>query len=41
MNEALFVDTSAWFAYINARDSDHERIRDILDAYPDIPLTST
>jgi predicted nucleic acid-binding protein len=41
MNEALFVDTSAWFSYINARDPDHERLQAILDAYAALPLTST
>ncbi len=41
MNEALFVDTSAWFSSINARDPDHERLQAILDAYAALPLTST
>ena len=27
----VFVDTSAWFAYINAADPDHRRVRDVLD----------
>lgn len=39
MNEALFVDTSAWFSYINARD--HERLQAILDTHAALPLTST
>ena len=41
MNEALFVDTSAWLAYMNARDPDHERLQAILDTYAVLPLTST
>ena len=41
MNEALFVDTSTWFSYINARDPDHERLQAILDTYAALPLTST
>jgi predicted nucleic acid-binding protein len=29
--ERLFVDTGAWFAYVNAADPDHQRVRPILD----------
>gem|GEM_PF-6582840 len=25
--ERLFVDTSAWFAYVNKSDPDHEKVR--------------
>lgn len=34
MREAVFVDTSAWFAYINAADPDHQRVKQFLDTYP-------
>ena len=27
----VFVDTSAWFAYVNAADPDHRRVREALD----------
>jgi hypothetical protein len=27
----IFVDTSAWFAYVNGADPDHRRVRDVLD----------
>ena len=30
----VFVDTGAWFAYINASDPDHQRVRQFLDKYP-------
>lgn len=39
--EPLFVDTSAWFAYINAADLDHLRVKQFLDAYPGYLVTST
>jgi len=29
--ERLFIDTSAWFAYINKSDHDHQKVRAILD----------
>jgi uncharacterized protein len=29
--ERIFVDTGAWFAYVNAADPDHQRVRRILD----------
>lgn len=29
--DRVFVDTSAWFAYVNAADSDHHRVRELLD----------
>jgi uncharacterized protein len=28
--ERAFVDTSAWFAYANRHDPDHQRIRNVL-----------
>ena len=37
----VFVDTSAWFAYVNAGDPDHRRVRDVLDDAPDRLVTST
>ena len=30
-NGRVFVDTSAWFAYVNASDPDYERVRQLLD----------
>jgi len=39
--ERVFVDTSAWFAYVNASDPDHRRVRDVLDDPPDRLITST
>ncbi len=32
--ESIFVDTGAWFAYINASDPDHSRVRQFLDQSP-------
>jgi len=32
--ERVFVDTGAWFAYINASDPDHRRVRAVLDTPP-------
>ena len=37
----LFVDTSAWLAYVNAADADHRRVRAILDDPPGRLVTST
>ena len=37
----VFVDTSAWFAYVNAGDPDHRRVRDVLDDAPDRLVSST
>jgi len=41
MIEYVFVDTGAWFAYINASDPDHQRVRQFLDKYPGRLGTST
>ena len=30
----LFVDTSAWFAYVNRKDAHHEAVAEVLDGYP-------
>jgi predicted nucleic acid-binding protein len=37
----LFVDTSAWFAYVNRDDPAHERVARALDEFPGILLTSS
>jgi len=39
--EAIFVNTGVWFAYINARDSDHQRVREFFDSYPGHLVTSS
>ena len=39
MNQA-FVDTGAWYAYINAKDSDHSRIRGFLESFDGKLVTS-
>ena len=39
--ERHFVDTEAWFAYVNAADPDHERVRRILDRPPGRLVTSS
>jgi uncharacterized protein len=36
-----FVDTGAWFAYVNRADPDHERVRTVLDHSPGRLVTST
>ena len=36
-----FVDTGAWFAYANAADPDHHRVRAILDRPPGRLVTSS
>ncbi|MGE0822587.1 MAG: type II toxin-antitoxin system VapC family toxin [Candidatus Binatia bacterium] len=38
--EEIFVDTGAWFAYINADDPDHRRVRQFIDQYPGHLITS-
>jgi hypothetical protein len=38
--ERVFVDTSAWFAYVNATDPDHRRVRELLDQPSDQFVTS-
>ena len=40
-SDRLFVDTSAWFAYVNAADPDHGRVRELLDEPSDRLVTST
>jgi predicted nucleic acid-binding protein len=39
--ERVFVDTGAWFAYVNSGDPDHRRVREVLDAPPAALVTST
>ena len=39
--ERLFVDTGAWFAYVNAADPDHARVRQVLDRPPGRLVTSS
>lgn len=38
--ERLFVDTSAWLAYVNKSDRDHERVREVLCAFNGRLVTS-
>lgn len=33
MSRLLFVDTSAWFAYVNRADPEHQRVRRVLDSF--------
>ena len=40
MIERVFVDTSAIYAYINAKDPDHDRIKDFLNGFEGQLLTS-
>jgi predicted nucleic acid-binding protein len=32
VSERIFVDTSAWYAFVNRKDPDHDATREILDA---------
>jgi predicted nucleic acid-binding protein len=41
MRGRVFVDTGAWFAYVNADDPDHGRVREVLDQYSGSLVTST
>lgn len=38
--DRVFVDTGAWFAYANAADPDHRRVRAVLDDPPGRLVTS-
>ena len=40
MIERVFVDTSSIYAYINAKDPDHDRIKDFLNGFEGQLLTS-
>ncbi|ODS31238.1 MAG: Ribonuclease VapC20 [Candidatus Scalindua rubra] len=33
MIERVFVDTSAWYAYINSKDPDHVKVKDYLSSF--------
>lgn len=39
--ELRFVDTGAWFAYVNRADPDHRQVRQILDREPTRLVTSS
>jgi len=39
--ERLFVDTSAWFAYVNRKDPEHDAVRRVLEEFPGRLLTSS
>jgi predicted nucleic acid-binding protein len=41
MMERIFVDTGAWYAYINARDPDHLRVKEVLQTFTGQLITST
>ena len=38
--DRLFVDTSAWFAFVNARDPDHDAVREVLRQFEGRLVTS-
>ena len=38
--ERVFVDTGAWYAYINARDPDHSKMKEFLQSFPGRLITS-
>lgn len=39
--EPIFVDTGAWYAYINAKDPDHFKVREFLDSFEEKLVTSS
>jgi hypothetical protein len=39
--ERAFVDTGAWYAYINAKDPDHFKVREILESFNGRLVTSS
>ncbi len=39
--ERVFVDTGAWYAYVNAKDPDHFRVREFLESFTGRLVTST
>ncbi len=39
--ELIFVDTGAWYAYINAKDPDHFKVREFLDSFEEKLVTSS
>ena len=40
MTQGLFVDTSAWFAYVNRGDRDHRAVRQLIDRHAGRLVTS-
>jgi len=40
VSRLLFVDTSAWFAYVDRADPEHEPVRRVLDSFDGCLLTS-
>lgn len=40
MSSDLFVDTSAWFAFVNRKDPDHAAVREVLTGHGDRLVTS-
>lgn len=40
MRHPLFVDTSAWFAFVNRSDLEHERTREAIEAFRGQLMTS-
>ena len=40
MNERVFVDTSALYAFINSKDPDHETVKGYLENYPGQLITT-
>ncbi len=39
--EPVFVDTGTWYAYINAKDPDHFKVREFLDSFEEKLVTSS
>lgn len=39
--ERAFVDTSAWFAFVNAKDPEHVAVRDVMKAFEGRLVTSS
>jgi predicted nucleic acid-binding protein len=39
--ERVFIDTGAWYAYINAKDPDHFAVREFLESFSGRIVTST
>jgi len=39
--ESVFVDTGAWFAYVNAGDPDHQRVKQFFENYQGRWITSS
>jgi predicted nucleic acid-binding protein len=39
--ESVFVDTGVWFAYVNAGDPDHQRIKQFFENYQGRLITSS